>query len=65
MLVYEFMHNGTVKEHLYGELKYFWIKQQDFECSTVYKFLIGPLTREQSINWIKRLEVAEDAAKGL
>ncbi|XP_062166485.1 probable LRR receptor-like serine/threonine-protein kinase At1g67720 isoform X1 [Alnus glutinosa] len=42
MLVYEFMHNGTLKEHLYG-----------------------PLTREQSINWIKRLEVAEDAAKGI
>lgn len=42
MLVYEFMHNGTLKEHLYG-----------------------PLTREQSINWIKRLEIAEDAAKGI
>lgn len=26
---------------------------------------IGPLTRGQSINWIKRLEIAEDAAKGL
>ncbi|PON32472.1 Mitogen-activated protein kinase kinase kinase [Parasponia andersonii] len=42
MLVYEFMHNGTLKEHLYG-----------------------PLTRGRSINWIKRLEVAEDAAKGI
>ncbi|XWS59725.1 hypothetical protein CRYUN_Cryun08bG0146600 [Craigia yunnanensis] len=40
MLVYEFMHNGTLKEHLYG-----------------------PLTR--GINWIKRLEIAEDAAKGI
>ncbi|KAG6697109.1 hypothetical protein I3843_09G176600 [Carya illinoinensis] len=42
MLVYEFMHNGTLKEHLYG-----------------------PLTHEHSIPWIKRLEVAEDAAKGI
>ncbi|KAF2312022.1 hypothetical protein GH714_027776 [Hevea brasiliensis] len=42
MLVYEFMHNGTLKEHLYG-----------------------PLTRGKSINWIKRLEIAEDAAKGI
>ncbi|XP_059667709.1 proline-rich receptor-like protein kinase PERK3 isoform X2 [Cornus florida] len=42
ILVYEFMHNGTLKEHLYG-----------------------PLTRERSINWIKRLEIAEDAAKGI
>ncbi|XP_057983533.1 probable LRR receptor-like serine/threonine-protein kinase At1g67720 isoform X2 [Malania oleifera] len=42
MLVYEFMHNGTLKEHLYG-----------------------PLTLEQSINWIKRLEIAEDAARGI
>ncbi|KAK9920819.1 hypothetical protein M0R45_029364 [Rubus argutus] len=42
MLVYEFMHNGTLKEHLYG-----------------------PLTHEQRINWIKRLEIAEDAAKGI
>ncbi|KAJ6407387.1 hypothetical protein OIU84_010816 [Salix udensis] len=40
MLVYEFMHNGTLKEHLYG-----------------------PLKRGKSINWIKRLEIAEDAAK--
>ncbi|KAE9612282.1 hypothetical protein Lal_00022178 [Lupinus albus] len=42
MLIYEFMHNGTLKEHLYG-----------------------PLTNGRSINWIKRLEVAEDAAKGI
>ncbi|XP_030493382.1 probable LRR receptor-like serine/threonine-protein kinase At1g67720 [Cannabis sativa] len=42
MLIYEFMHNGTLKEHLYG-----------------------PLTRGRSINWIKRLEIAEDSAKGI
>ncbi|OVA18179.1 Protein kinase domain [Macleaya cordata] len=42
ILVYEFMHNGTLKEHLYG-----------------------PLTRERSISWLKRLEIAEDAAKGI
>ncbi|KAF9597884.1 hypothetical protein IFM89_022096 [Coptis chinensis] len=42
ILVYEYMHNGTLKEHLYG-----------------------PVTREASINWIKRLEIAEDAAKGI
>ncbi|KAA8516513.1 hypothetical protein F0562_016981 [Nyssa sinensis] len=42
ILVYEFMHNGTLKEHLYG-----------------------PLTSEQSISWINRLEIAEDAAKGI
>ncbi|KAK8512333.1 hypothetical protein V6N13_097015 [Hibiscus sabdariffa] len=42
MLVYEFMHNGTLKEHLYG-----------------------PLARECGISWLKRLEIAEDAAKGI
>ncbi|KAL2509389.1 Leucine-rich repeat protein kinase family protein [Forsythia ovata] len=42
ILVYEFMHNGTLKEHLYG-----------------------PLTRERGISWIKRLEIADDAAKGI
>ncbi|GMH10103.1 hypothetical protein Nepgr_011944 [Nepenthes gracilis] len=42
ILVYEFMHNGTLKEHLYG-----------------------PLTEEQGLSWIKRLEIAEDAAKGI
>ncbi|GLT89690.1 hypothetical protein SLE2022_076660 [Rubroshorea leprosula] len=42
LLVYEFLHNGTLKEHLYG-----------------------PLTRERRISWIKRLEIAEDAAKGI
>lgn len=26
---------------------------------------LGPLTRERSISWIKRLEIAEDAARGL
>ncbi|KAK4776199.1 hypothetical protein SAY87_024160 [Trapa incisa] len=43
MLVYEFMHNGTLKEHLY----------------------FGPLSSGRSINWIKRLEIAEDAARGI
>ncbi|XP_012831739.1 PREDICTED: probable LRR receptor-like serine/threonine-protein kinase At1g67720 [Erythranthe guttata] len=42
ILVYEFMHNGTLKEHLYG-----------------------PLTHGRVINWIKRLEIAEDSAKGI
>ncbi|KAL8484059.1 hypothetical protein ACS0TY_026670 [Phlomoides rotata] len=42
ILVYEFMHNGTLKEHLYG-----------------------PLTHGRGINWIKRLEIAEDSAKGI
>ncbi|XP_073113049.1 probable LRR receptor-like serine/threonine-protein kinase At1g67720 [Elaeis guineensis] len=42
ILVYEFMHNGTLKEHLHGTL-----------------------TQERHIGWIKRLEIAEDAAKGI
>ncbi|XP_031112727.1 probable LRR receptor-like serine/threonine-protein kinase At1g67720 [Ipomoea triloba] len=42
VLVYEFMHSGTLKEHLYG-----------------------PQIRDRSINWIKRLEIAEDSAKGI
>ncbi|WVZ67209.1 hypothetical protein U9M48_016321 [Paspalum notatum var. saurae] len=39
ILVYEFMHNGTLKEHLHG--------------------------RDKHISWMKRLEIAEDAAKGI
>ncbi|XP_058110175.1 probable LRR receptor-like serine/threonine-protein kinase At1g67720 isoform X2 [Magnolia sinica] len=42
ILVYEFMHNGTLKEHLYG-----------------------PLIQDRAMDWIKRLEIAEDAAKGI
>lgn len=42
ILVYEFMHNGTLKEHLYG-----------------------PVVHDRRISWIKRLEIAEDAAKGI
>ncbi|EPS71974.1 hypothetical protein M569_02784 [Genlisea aurea] len=43
ILVYEFMHNGTLKEHLYG-----------------------PKTQgTRSMNWIQRLEIAADAAKGI
>ncbi|KAF2604584.1 hypothetical protein F2Q70_00024941 [Brassica cretica] len=42
MLVYEFMHNGTLKEHLYSVV-----------------------SRERRISWIKRLEIAEDAARGI
>ncbi|KAI3520226.1 hypothetical protein L1887_09515 [Cichorium endivia] len=42
ILVYEFMHNGTLKEHLYG-----------------------PLAKEQRIKWIKRLEIAQESAKGI
>ncbi|KAJ8631473.1 hypothetical protein MRB53_024796 [Persea americana] len=41
ILIYEFMHNGTLKQHLYG-----------------------PLVQDRTISWIKRLEIAEDAAKG-
>ncbi|XP_010528095.1 PREDICTED: probable LRR receptor-like serine/threonine-protein kinase At1g67720 isoform X2 [Tarenaya hassleriana] len=42
MLVYEYMHNGTLKEHLYGVVP-----------------------RDRRIGWIKRLEIAEDAARGI
>lgn len=36
--------------------------------ASVLKFVVllaGPLTHGRSINWIKRLQIAEDAAKGL
>uniref|UniRef100_A0A0E0F186 non-specific serine/threonine protein kinase n=1 Tax=Oryza meridionalis TaxID=40149 RepID=A0A0E0F186_9ORYZ len=42
ILVYEFMHNGTLKEHLRG----------------------GP-DDVKITSWVKRLEIAEDAAKGI
>ncbi|KAJ9540289.1 hypothetical protein OSB04_026795 [Centaurea solstitialis] len=42
ILVYEFMHNGTLKEHLYG-----------------------PLAKEQRIKWMKRLQIAQESAKGI
>ncbi|CAL9765200.1 unnamed protein product [Musa acuminata subsp. burmannicoides] len=42
ILVYEFMQNGTLKEHLRG-----------------------PLAHERNLGWINRLEIAEDAAKGI
>ncbi|KAL6905792.1 hypothetical protein ACP4OV_003393 [Aristida adscensionis] len=41
ILVYEFMHNGTLKEHLRGA------------------------DDEKITSWLKRLEIAEDAAKGI
>ncbi|XP_078430483.1 leucine-rich repeat protein kinase family protein isoform X2 [Wolffia australiana] len=42
ILVYEFMHNGTLKDHLFG-------------C----------FSAEQSLSWIKRLEIAEEAGRGI
>ncbi|KAH7656849.1 Non-specific serine/threonine protein kinase protein [Dioscorea alata] len=42
ILVYEFMRNGTLKDHLHGSA-----------------------SLRRSLNWIKRLEIAEDAAKGI
>lgn len=42
ILVYEYMHNGTLKEHLRG----------------------GP-NDVKITSWVKRLEIAEDAAKGI
>ncbi|CAD5180145.1 unnamed protein product [Musa acuminata subsp. malaccensis] len=44
ILVYEFMHNGTLKEHLHGT---------------------SSASQRQHISWIKRLEIAEDVAKGI
>ncbi|XP_059073006.1 probable LRR receptor-like serine/threonine-protein kinase At1g67720 isoform X2 [Cryptomeria japonica] len=42
ILVYEYMHNGTLREHLHGSV-----------------------SREHPLDWISRLELAEDAAKGI
>ncbi|KAM0953255.1 putative protein kinase RLK-Pelle-LRR-I-1 family [Dioscorea sansibarensis] len=42
ILIYEFMRNGNLKDHLHGS---------------------APMRR--TLNWIKRLEIAEDAAKGI
>ncbi|KAF3329925.1 putative LRR receptor-like serine/threonine-protein kinase [Carex littledalei] len=41
ILVYEFLHNGTLKEHLRGP------------------------SQDKIVSWLKRLEIAEDAAKGI
>ncbi|KAJ1695523.1 hypothetical protein LUZ63_012221 [Rhynchospora breviuscula] len=42
MLVYEFMHNGTLKEHLHGLA-----------------------AKENPLSWLRRLEIAEDSARGI
>lgn len=36
-----------------------------FVQSNVFKTMVGPLMRGKVLNWIKRLEIAEEAAKGL
>ncbi|XP_022151921.1 probable LRR receptor-like serine/threonine-protein kinase At1g67720 isoform X2 [Momordica charantia] len=41
ILVYEYMHNGTLRDHLYG------------------------FTNQKRLDWLTRLHIAEDAAKGL
>lgn len=41
MLVYEYMHNGTLRDHIHDPVK------------------------QQYFNWLSRLRIAEDAAKGL
>ncbi|VFQ87661.1 unnamed protein product [Cuscuta campestris] len=41
MLVYEYMHNGTLKDHLHDP------------------------TNQKHLEWVERLRIAEDAAKGL
>lgn len=35
-----------------------------FQWPTLGALFVGPLTRGRTISWIKRLEIAEDAAKG-
>lgn len=67
MLVYEFMHNGTLKEHLYGNISF---NDKKMYCSVlVYCYVnklifSGVVPRDRRISWIKRLEIAEDAARG-
>ncbi|BBM98977.1 hypothetical protein MPTK1_1g17720 [Marchantia polymorpha subsp. ruderalis] len=42
MLIYEYMHKGSLRDHIYG-----------------------PLSKEEPFDWITRLNIALDAAKGL
>jgi hypothetical protein len=37
----------------------------NFDTHYFFYTLAGPLKQGRSISWIKRLEIAEDAAKGL
>ncbi|WOK95520.1 hypothetical protein Cni_G04227 [Canna indica] len=64
ILVYEFMHNGTLKEHLRGKSHQFFSISISLPNLLLPNFA-GPSARERTISWIRRLEIAEDAAKGI
>ncbi|KAL5187995.1 putative LRR receptor-like serine/threonine-protein kinase [Glycine soja] len=49
ILVYEYMHNGTLRDHIHGLMAN--LQPQSF--------------KKQKLDWLARLRIAEDAAKGL
>ncbi|KAK6242211.1 hypothetical protein SCA6_007600 [Theobroma cacao] len=57
ILVYEYMHNGTLRDHIH-EAQY---GQNNLKSMDI---MAGSINQKQ-LDWLARLQIAEDAAKGL
>lgn len=73
ILVYEYMHNGTLRDHIHGILQllqtfcsvhHFLVKK--LNCSVQLHIVIcwPDSVKQKSLDWLSRLVIAEDAAKG-
>lgn len=70
ILVYEYMHNGTLRDHIHGLLtnlatSYACIYLIVKFCVMTYIFNITTeSSKKKNLDWLARLRIAEDAAKG-
>ncbi|OAY86025.1 putative LRR receptor-like serine/threonine-protein kinase, partial [Ananas comosus] len=78
ILVYEYMHNGTLRDHIHGTFTYVTSTNPVYDAISNYTtcrykinqlnfmfFFWGDCIKQKSLDWLSRLIIAEDAAKGI
>lgn len=70
ILVYEYMHNGTLRDHIHGLMTNptpFYSSVYLVRKKCVMTYISNVLTepsKQKNLDWLARLRIAQDAAKG-
>lgn len=63
MLVYEYMHNGTLRDHMHG-MRLLTCQKSISRRKLDDIYLLTDSSNQKHLDWLARLRIAEDAAKG-